>query len=501
MELKCSIFLLLVTLAASSQCSASNLAEDAPKEQQLALVQRHAAQIGKQQTLVTQTCAPLKQPPYYNEVPFMDTDGGAFPEMSATNVCTFLGLVKASSQADSQPKDSVRKDLTEQFYPPRFCDGSYYWASAKELVTQHGVSFCKIIFSGMDNSPLWGTMQCECPQQSCTPLNGEPTHNGISFVDTDGGGMPSMSATNICKFLGLVKASSQADSQRKDSVRKDIIREFYPEGYCKEAHSWASSKELVTRHGVAFCKITFAALDNNPAWGNMQCECPQILPQDVSGFNGLPSHNGVPFVDTDGGSLPSMTATNICTFMGFAKASQQTDSQPKDHFRRFLTHQYYPKGFCKDSHSWASAQELVTQHGISFCKLTFKEVDNNPLWKHIVCESQAPTATQSPTPATVYGAWTITRRHSKWTKLKKTDTVCGKSTDVFSIAKNVPSKWCAKHHDGADGQLIVDQDKREKSRAWFCSNQGPTEIFLSTFLAEEPGGACENDHSAFDDGN
>lgn len=87
----------------------------------------------------------------------MDTDGGNKPEMTATNICKFLGLVKASGQSDTQRKDSHRRsDLTYQFYPAADSCGNN--------VTQNGVTFCK----GGDGTntfddPTWGSMKCDCP--------------------------------------------------------------------------------------------------------------------------------------------------------------------------------------------------------------------------------------------------------------------------------------------------------------------------------------------------
>lgn len=99
--------------------------------------------------------------------------------------------------------------------------------------------------------------------------------------------------------------------------------------------------------------------------------------------------------------------------------------------------------------------------------------------------------------STVFGLWTIVREHPKGRT--KTDLVCGKSTDTFSVT-NIPSKWC-KTNRGSDGQGIVNQDGEERSWAWFCSDQAQTWVSgTPTFVDEGPDGPCRDEHKLIDDG-
>ena len=99
----------------------------------------------------------------------------------------------------------------------------------------------------------------------------------------------------------------------------------------------------------------------------------------------------------------------------------------------------------------------------------------------------------------MYGNWNVKRMHATWNHLTRDDSVCGKSTDVLSIA-SVNSKWCKDNH-GSDGQAIVDQHGTELSFAWFCSNQGTTTIVgTPTFVPEEGDGPCAHQHQVGDQG-
>ena len=104
-----------------------------------------------------------------------------------------------------------------------------------------------------------------------------------------------------------------------------------------------------------------------------------------------------------------------------------------------------------------------------------------------------------PRQAPVYGNWNVKRTHATWNHLTRDDSVCGKNTDVLSIA-SVSSKWCKNKH-GSDGQAIVNQDGAELSFAWFCSNQGTTTIVgTPTFVPEEADGPCAHQHQVGDQG-
>jgi hypothetical protein len=106
--------------------------------------------------------------------------------------------------------------------------------------------------------------------------------------------------------------------------------------------------------------------------------------------------------------------------------------------------------------------------------------------------TQEPTA--SPT-APVFGYWTITRR-SPWGKTK-VDTVCGLETDILSI-QEVYSKHCHTNQNGAQGQAVVNQEGKERTWAWYCSNVPATEIVgQPPFAADE---SCKESHNAEDDG-
>jgi len=112
--------------------------------------------------------------------------------------------------------------------------------------------------------------------------------------------------------------------------------------------------------------------------------------------------------------------------------------------------------------------------------------------------SPTDSPTSSPT-APVYGTWTVQRTHAKWNHLTRDDTICGKHTDVLSIA-SVNSNWCQTNHQ-SDGQAIVNQDGQELSFAWFCSNQGVTTfVGTPTFVPEEGDGPCAHQHQVGDQG-
>jgi hypothetical protein len=97
------------------------------------------------------------------------------------------------------------------------------------------------------------------------------------------------------------------------------------------------------------------------------------------------------------------------------------------------------------------------------------------------------------------GLWTITRRHTTWGSTK-TEAICGKSTDTFSIGLKA-SNWCAQKQNTANAQIIVNQDGTEMSWGWFCENQGVTEISgTPTFVEEAPGGPCAETHGVADSG-
>jgi hypothetical protein len=122
----------------------------------------------------------------------------------------------------------------------------------------------------------------------CHNYNQVPTYHGITFIDTDGGGLPQMTATNVCQFLGMEKAPEQQDQQGKDSYRitipqqqDDPMSQFYPESSCHQSaycanpsgYNWLEKCETVTENGITFCLLTFSGPNNQPAWNTMHCQC------------------------------------------------------------------------------------------------------------------------------------------------------------------------------------------------------------------------------------
>jgi hypothetical protein len=103
--------------------------------------------------------------------------------------------------------------------------------------------------------------------------------------------------------------------------------------------------------------------------------------------------------------------------------------------------------------------------------------------------------TPAPTPE-VIGEWTITRRHPKSGNVR-TETVCGRSLDSLSIGFRY-SGFCNKHF-GSAGQVVVNQFAKQRTWAWYCENQGPTEIVSYTFTAEPADGPCADTHNVADD--
>ena len=93
------------------------------------------------------------------------------------------------------------------------------------------------------------------------------------------------------------------------------------------------------------------------------------------------------------------------------------------------------------------------------------------------------------------GRWEVARTGGS-KGATKTDTFCGKSTDTLSIG-TAPSQYCEKNF-GAEGQVVVNQDGEDRTKAWFCSNQAATTIVgTPTFTPED---ACSNEHGVADAG-
>jgi hypothetical protein len=117
---------------------------------------------------------------------------------------------------------------------------------------------------------------------------------------------------------------------------------------------------------------------------------------------------------------------------------------------------------------------------------------------NLLCPRAAPAPTPPPP---VHGMWTITRGHSDWASLSKTDRVCGLSTDYFTMG-HMQSEFCVGKDLGPTAQVVLNQDGKERTWGWFCSSQGTTYIVGSpTFEEEGLDGPCSFQHNVVDDGS
>jgi hypothetical protein len=107
---------------------------------------------------------------------------------------------------------------------------------------------------------------------------------------------------------------------------------------------------------------------------------------------------------------------------------------------------------------------------------TFTTTSNDSTSQWYACSSNRETETMPQAIAT-WGMWTVVRQGGP---NSKTDTFCGKSTDVFSIACK-PSDWCKNNQNGAQGRSLVNQDGQEVKGAWYCCNQLLPSISSSQF--------------------
>jgi len=229
-------------------------------------------------------CTPLDGQPSLSGAAFHDCDGTC-AMLTASNVCTFMGMQKPSTQAERQPKDHNRLSATAFWYDGKCADYANYPGISRLERTFRGVTLCKITFASSVEEPAWGSMKCDCmdaivspaptpyPAGACIPTSDVPMFEDAYFSDCDGA-CPELTATNVCKFLGQVKAEGQLERQTKDYRRAWLNAIWHP-GACSSLVLTGKIAGLSqkTLGGVTLCRVAFSHPSEDPVWGPLSCDC------------------------------------------------------------------------------------------------------------------------------------------------------------------------------------------------------------------------------------